>query len=102
MISNVVHDIDVNMVILFGIAVSNAVGAYFAYRANENMKRLEKQTNSRLDLLVDTTKTGAHLAGREEQRQETAVDTNKMAAIIASQATVIAEKTAELLASKIK
>lgn len=68
---------DLNTAMLFGIALSNAAGLYFSWRAksiavttSETVAVLEKNTNSIKDALVAKTGEAAHAAGREEMRIE--------------------------------
>lgn len=68
-------NLDPNTLLLFGIAVMNALGAYFAWKGKnaaietkEIALKTEINTNSMKDALVAATREAAHAAGADEQR----------------------------------
>jgi len=65
---------DINLAIIIIVAGINCVTAFIAARTRRDMKQLEKNTNSKMDTLLDTTQKLAMAQGEakglKQGRQE--------------------------------
>jgi len=66
--------IDLNMLVLLGIAVMNAYTAYAVNKTHNLALKTELNTNSMKDALVKATGIAAHAEGREEGRLQSEAD----------------------------
>jgi len=62
---------NIDVWILLVIAILNAITAALALMTKNDMKLLEKNTNSIMAQLVSTTRSEAHAAGMKEEKDKT-------------------------------